>query len=107
MGSVQWNLCHQGAIWPKEWCRSWKVFNYIAKGLGFATVQKLDRHKEKIKQLDEKYGHLDGPDSTWWIVGLADQRMRSERLERLRQRVEEKHAQLIALGQPQFSKFDP
>ena len=49
----------------KEWSRCWKVFNFIAKGLNFASVQKLDRYKEKIKQLDEKYGHVYGPDSTW------------------------------------------
>ena len=69
-------------------------------------MQKLDHYKEKIKQLGEKYAHVYGPDSTWWIVGMADQRMRSERLERIRQRAEEKHVMLMSIGQLQLSKFN-
>ena len=69
-----------------EWLRSWKVFTFIMLALGAVTRARLERYRDKIVGLSAKFGRLRG--CTWWIIALADQRMRSERMEKLRRMLE-------------------
>ena len=69
-----------------EWLRSWKVYTFIMIALGAASRARLERYRERVVALAEKYGGIRG--DSWWIVALADQRMRSERMERLRRELE-------------------
>lgn len=70
----------------EEWLRSWKVYAFILVALGAATRARLERYRDKVIALTAKYGHIRG--ESWWIIALADQRMRSERMERLRRELE-------------------
>jgi len=73
-----------------EWLRSWKVYSYILVALDAVSKTRLERYAAKISDLNRKYGCLRG--DSWWLVALADQRMRSERMERLRREIEAKAA---------------
>ena len=69
-----------------EWLRSWKVYSFIMVALRAVTRARLERYKDKIVTLNAKYGQLRG--GSWWLIALADQRMRSERMEKLRRELE-------------------
>ena len=57
----------------------------------------LDRYFERIQQLQADYGKLAGQD-LWWILCLADTRMRGERFEKIRRSLDEELSRLTALG---------
>ena len=69
-----------------EWLRSWKVYTFILVALGAASRARLERYRDKVVALANKYGQIRG--GSWWIIALADQRMRSERMERIRRELE-------------------
>ena len=60
------------------WSRSWKVFAFAMAALGQGTRTRMARYHDRIQKLHEEYPNH------WWIVGLADIRMRSEYLDRVR-----------------------
>ena len=82
--------------------RSWKVFAFIMVALGAASRARLERYRDKIVALNAKYGYIRG--NSWWIIALADQRMRSERMERLRRELE---AAAASGGAEGSMGFDP
>ena len=69
-----------------EWLRSWKVHSFIMVALCAVTRARLERCKGKIVALNTKCRQLRG--GSWWFIALADQRMRGERMEKLRQELE-------------------
>ena len=72
----------------KEWIDGWRVYTFIMIALEAASRARLGRYAEKIQDLLNKYGEMGGV-NTWWMVALADQRMRAERMERIRRDLEE------------------
>ena len=76
----------QGPASHAEWLRSWKVYSFIMVALGAVTRARVDRYASKVASLVDKYGNKRG--NSWWIVALADQRMRSERMEIIRRNLE-------------------
>jgi hypothetical protein len=84
-----------GTMAPKEingpgdfetWARSWRVFAFAMTALGEASRTRLGRYYDRIKQLVEEFPKY------WWVIGMADIRMRSEHLERIRRECVRKHA---------------
>ena len=63
-----------------------EVYTFILVALGAASRARLERYRDKIITLATKYGQIRG--ESWWIIALADQRMRSERMERIRRDLE-------------------
>ena len=70
----------------QEWLRAWKVYTFILVALGAASRARLERYRDKVVALTAKYGTIRG--ESWWIIAVADQRMRSERMERIRRELE-------------------
>ena len=83
-----------------EWLAAFRVFSVAMRALRAATATRLLIYQNKIQKLNEAYGHV-----CWWLVAQADQRMRSEHLERIRRRAEEERAAAIASGSTH--PFDP
>ena len=84
-----------GSVAPREvsgpadftaWAKSWRVFAFAMAALGQASRTRLARYYERISKLNEEFPRY------WWVVGLADIRMRSEYLERVRRTCVKKHA---------------
>ena len=76
-----------GTTLPKEisgpsdimwWKRCWKAYAYAMTVLKYATSTRLQRYAEKVIGLAEEYP------AYWWIIAMADIKMRSEGLERIR-----------------------
>ena len=82
-----------------EWGKAWRVFSFALTVLGAASRTRLDKYRERISKLSEDYP------ASWWIVAMADMRMRSEHLERIRRKISHEHAELHRAGLP--SDFDP
>ena len=61
-----------------EWLRCWRVFSFAMVALKHASTTRLQRYADVIRILSEDFPNH------WWIVGLADIKMRSEGLERVR-----------------------
>ena len=70
----------------KQWLRCWKVFVFAMGTLKAATKTRLARYAERIRSLDEDYPNH------WWIIGLADIKMRSEGIERIRRQCKRRKA---------------
>ena len=62
----------------EEWRRAWRVYRYALLVLGAASHAHLERYFERFQDLVVSHGTLGG-NNLWWILALADQRMRSER----------------------------
>ena len=60
------------------WLKCWRVFVFAMSVLKLATASRLSRYSERIRALAEDYPRH------WWVIGLADIRMRSEGLEKVR-----------------------
>ena len=84
-----------GTMQPKEvsgpsdfqaWSKSWKVFAFAMSTLKLASRTRLARYHERITELTEEYPKY------WWIICLADIRMRSEYIERKRRQCVKQHA---------------
>ncbi|CAK0806281.1 unnamed protein product, partial [Prorocentrum cordatum] len=83
-----------------EWLPAFRVFSVGMRALGAATTTRLQLYQNKISKFNNTYGEV-----CWWLVALADQRMRSERMERIRRRAEEEYAAAQVSGAPHA--FDP
>jgi hypothetical protein len=60
---------------------------------GAATQTRLTIYAKKIEKFNETYGAL-----CWWLITQADQRMRSEQMERIRRRLELEKQTATAAG---------
>jgi hypothetical protein len=89
----------------EEWLRSWKVFSFILVALGAVTRARLERYRDTIVALNSKFGQLRG--CTWWIIAMADHRMRCERMEKLRRGMEADMAGGRGAGANDFDKTRP
>ena len=85
----------------EEWVKSWRVFSFAMTVLKAASRSRLEKYSLKIAKLNELYPNH------WWIIGLADIRMRSEHLERIRRNLARNHAALPAGHIPPRGSFDP
>ena len=81
-----------------EWERSWRLLSFGMRALGAVTWARLSRYADKIYDFYLKYSDL--PGGGWWLVAMADIRMRSERMERLRRNLEAQYVELAAKGLP-------
>jgi len=81
-----------------EWRRCFKLLGFGLRALGAVSRTKLERYEQKITQLVEEHGS-----DSWWLVYLADVKMRSERMERIRRRTEQAHVESMDIGQA----YDP
>ena len=61
------------------WWRCWLVFKTTLLLLGCVSTERLEHYGEYVRQLAETYG----PEA-WYIVAQADDRFRSEEMERVR-----------------------
>ena len=68
--------------------------------LEVATSEVLDQYADHVRDLTELYG-----DEVWFLVYLADCRMRSEVFPRLRRELELEHEERLATGVP--SSYNP
>ncbi len=64
------------------WQAAFRVFSTTMRVLSSSTHMRL-MYAKKIERFNDTYGAL-----CWWLVTQADQRMRSEQMERIRRRVE-------------------
>jgi hypothetical protein len=85
-----------------EWLRSWRVFSFAMVVLKAATRSKLEKYELRIARLNEQYP------AYWWVIALADIRMRSEHLERVRRKiVRDTAANNVAPGTCAFNEAMP
>ena len=61
------------------WWRCWLVFKTTLLLLGCVSTERLEHYGEFMRHLCETYGH-----EVWFIIAQADDRFRSEEMERLR-----------------------
>ena len=82
-----------------DWERSWRVFKFAMEMLGAASRTRLDKYKAQIENLNRDYPTM------WWLVAVADIKMRKVHLERIRRRLIDEHLELTGAGLR--SDFDP
>jgi hypothetical protein len=82
-----------------EWRKSWRVFAFAMIVLKAATRSKLEKYETRIARLNEQYP------AYWWVIGVADIRMRSEHMERVRRKLARETA--ANLTPPGTSTFNP
>ena len=75
-----------------EWSKSWRVFATAMLILKAASRARLDRYAAEIATLSSTFPGM------WWLIALADGRMRGEQFERLRRRAQKEHEELRAAG---------
>ena len=75
-----------------DWTKSWKVYAFAMEMIGAATRTRLSRYAEQIATLNADYPSL------WWLVSLADIKMRKTYMERTRRRLATEHAELVQSG---------
>ena len=75
----------------EEWQRSWRVYSFILVALGAVSKARLERYQAKVGELVAKYGNLRG--GSWWIVALADHKMRAEEMKRIRRKLDSAHTE--------------
>ena len=80
----------------KEWRACYKVVSYILRTLGAVDRTRLERYEAKIVELDDSYGG-ESATSGWYLVALADMRMRSEYMDKILARLESKQAAHMAI----------
>ena len=81
----------------REWLRCWKLYTCGLRTLKAVSQQRMAKYRDKIAELDAKYSNLSGGGG-WWLIAMADIRMRSERMERLRQRLEKEDTERRTAG---------
>ena len=84
----------------EEWHKSWRVFAWAMSVLKAASRFRLQRYELRIAKLNETYQGM------WWIVAMADIRMRSEHMERIRRNLERTAAQRAPGVRPLQGEFD-
>ena len=65
------------------WQAAFRVFSTAMRAMQAATHTRLLMYAKKNERFNDTYGAL-----CWWLVAQADQRMRSEHMERIRRRLE-------------------
>ena len=83
----------------EEWLCAWRVYCFVMEVLGQANRIRLRRYSDTLKKLDNDYPGL------WWIIALADIKMRKSHMERIRRAVVKTHTERVAANLP--SDFDP
>ena len=89
----------------EEWRRSWRVYRYALLVLGIASSAKLERYFDRIHALHRSHGELGGT-NLWWLLSLAEMRMRSERMEHIRRELEADLVRLRAAGRGHEAVMD-
>ena len=104
-----WTLLPDGAWVRKElpgppdlsaWWNSWRVLRTALLLLQQVSPEVLDQYGDLIRDLSEQYGA-----DCWYLVYLADVRMRSEEFPRLRRSEELRHEERLLANLP--SAFNP
>ena len=90
----------QGPPSFSEWQAAYRVFAVGMRALGAATATRLNMYSNRVSRFNDVYGQL-----CWWLVAQADQRMRSEHLERIRRLAEEERNAALASGA--MHAYDP
>ena len=82
---------------PPDYVAWWVCYKPYRTGLlmhDVADTEHIDNYAEFLKELDSSFqGRL------WFLVAMADYRMRSEQFERMRRRLELQHSQLALANQ--------
>ena len=65
------------------WQSAFRVFSTAMRALQAATQTRLLMYAKKVERFNDTYGA-----ACWWLVAQADQRMRSEQMERIHRRLE-------------------
>lgn len=84
----------------EEWKKSWRVFVFAMVALKAASRSRLEKYELRIQKLHETYPKF------WWIIGLAEIRMRSEHLERIRRKLMRDAPQVPPGGLPARGAYD-
>ena len=82
-----------------EWRVHWRVYSFALLCFGAVDRARLQQHACHIERLHSDYSNI--PGGGWWIIAVADVRMGSEHMEKLRRRAEQAYA-----SNPE-SGFDP
>ena len=90
----------QGPPSHAEWRAAYRVFAVGMRALGAATATRLNMYANRVSKFNDVYGQM-----CWWLVAQADQRMRSEHLERIRRTAEDERNTAVASGGTH--PFDP
>ena len=75
-----------------DWSKSWRVFAFAMEMLGAASRTRLAKYHAHVAALNDDYPNL------WWLVSLADIKMRKTYMERIRRRLAGEHAELTQAG---------
>ena len=75
-----------------DWEKSWRVFAFAMEVLGAASRTRLDKYRRTIQDT-----HNDYP-AFWWLIALADIKMRKTHMERIRRRITAEHIELTSVG---------
>ena len=75
-----------------EWEKSWRVYTFAMEVLGAASRTRMDKYRKTVAHLNTDYPNF------WWLLALADIKMRKVHIERIRRRLAEEHAELTAAG---------
>jgi hypothetical protein len=93
-----------------EWKRSFKVYSFGMRALKAASAPRMQKYAEGIEEMVATYSDI--PGGGWWLIALGDMRMRSERMECIRRKLQAAHCknpgesvQLFSSGPP--IAFDP
>ena len=82
-----------------DWVKSWRIYAFAMEMLGAATRTRLAKYAAYIAALDSEYPSL------WWLISLADIKMRKTHMERIRRRLANEHLELTTHGLK--STFNP
>ena len=82
-----------------DWERAWRVFTVAMEVLSAATRTRLRTYADRIRAASADYPNF------WWIIALADAKMRKAHIERIRRRAVADHFELTAAGIK--SQLDP
>ena len=82
-----------------EWRAHWRVYSFALRCFGALDRARLQQYANQIERLHSDYANL--PGGGWWIIAVADVRMRSEHMEKLRRKAEQAYASNPGSG------FDP
>ena len=82
-----------------EWRVHWRVYSFALLCFGAVDRARLQQYACHNERLHSDYSNI--PGGGWWIIAVADVRMRSEHMEKLRRRAEQAY-----VSNPE-SGFDP
>ena len=70
-----------------EWRAHWRVYSFALRCFGAVDRARLQQYANHIERFHSDYANL--PGGGWWIIAVADVRMRSEHKEKLRRKAEQ------------------